>query len=176
MDTSFRTVMPQHGEFAPYYDKYISAVSAGDILLTLTSQKTETLKFLAGISKDKANFAYAPGKWSVKEVVGHFTDAERIFSYRALRIGRGDKTPLAGYDHDEYVKIGRFAARELSDLTLEFEHVRTATLSLIGQFDFEAWLRRGTATTYEVSTRALAWIMAGHVRHHVNILKELYLK
>ncbi len=176
MDTSFRTVKPPAGEFAPYYDKYISAVPSGDILLTLQAQKAETVKFLSGISEDKENFSYAPGKWSIKEVVGHFTDAERIFSYRALRIGRGDKTPLAGYEHNDYAKTGRFAARRLADLTVEFDHVRTSTISLLEHFDPEAWLRTGNATKFEVSTRALAWIMAGHVQHHVGMIKDQYLK
>jgi len=176
MNLSFRATRPSGDEYAPYYEKYISLVSEGDIVTTLRRQMADTLSLIRGLSDKQAMFAYAPGKWNIKEVVGHVIDGERIFAYRALRIARGDKTPLATFDENAYAQIGGHARRTVADLANEFEHVRISTLDLFGQFDEEAWSRRGTASGYGVSVRAIAWIIAGHEVHHRNIIRERYLR
>jgi len=166
---------PEATEYAPYYGKYVSLVPDGDILRTLEGQSGATGELLRGISEGQAGSRYAPGKWSIKEVVGHIIDGERVFAYRALRFARGDQTPLPGFEQDDYVRYGSFDACMLSDLASEFEYVRQGTLSLFRHLDGEAWHRRGTASDAEVSVRALAYIIAGHELHHVRILKAKYL-
>jgi hypothetical protein len=167
--------VPEPNEYAPYYSKYISLVKSDDLLATLTSQARDTCALLGTVSEDKANSRYEPGKWSVKEVLGHITDTERVFSYRALRIGRNDQCPIEGYEQDDYVRYGHFDRCPLSELLEEFQTVRHATLLLLKKFDTEAWLRRGTANQNEVSVRALGYIIAGHELHHRAILKDKYL-
>lgn len=166
---------PAQTEFAPYYSKYVLLVTDGDIVGTLNRQAQETLSLLRSLPEEKGNFRYAPDKWSVKELIGHMIDAERIFSYRALRFARNDQTALSGFEQDDYVRAGNFDRRALSDLVQEFEDVRRATISLFSAFDEEAWLRRGVANENEISVRALAFITAGHELHHVGILRERYL-
>jgi uncharacterized damage-inducible protein DinB len=128
----------------------------------------------AGRSERDGSFRYAPGKWSVKEVLGHIADTERIFTYRALRIGRGDQTPLSGFEQDDYVKTGVFGERALAELAEEFGAVRGASIVLFRSFKEEAWPRRGVANEKEVTVRALAFITAGHQIHHRAILEERY--
>ncbi|HEX8162397.1 MAG TPA: DinB family protein [Pyrinomonadaceae bacterium] len=166
---------PEPGEYAPYYEKYVSLVPAGDIVETLERQSAETLALLRGVPEERADSAYEPGKWSVKELVGHVVDTERVFSHRALRFGRGDRTPLPGFEQDDYVRGANFGARSLADIAEEFARVRAATVALLRSFDEEAWARRGTANDNEVSVRALAHILAGHELHHMGILRERYL-
>ncbi|MDX6695140.1 MAG: hypothetical protein QOF02_2743 [Blastocatellia bacterium] len=166
---------PATGEYNPYYDKYISLVPDEDVLAVLRSQLESTLATLGGIDDEQANTGYAPGKWSIKELVGHVIDGERVFAYRALRFARGDQTPLNGFEQDDFVVGGNFNALRLSDLAEEFEHVRKATLSLFGHLSEEAWQRSGVASDSLVSVRALAYIMAGHEAHHMRILRERYL-
>jgi len=166
---------PDASEYAPYYGTYVSKVPQGDLLLTLERQRQETQALLAGLSDAQALHRYAPGKWSIKEVIGHLSDAERVFSYRALRFAREDRAPLAAFDENAYVPAGRFDARALSDLAAEFDAVRRATITLFRGMDPGAFARRGTASDHEVSVRALAYIIAGHERHHVMILRERYL-
>jgi uncharacterized damage-inducible protein DinB len=131
-------------------------------------------QLFAGRSERDGNFRYAPGKWTVKEVLGHITDTERIFAYRALRFARSDKTPLPGFEQDDYVKNGAFAGRTLADLTEEFAAVRSASIALYRSFNEEAWPRRGLANQKEMTVRALAFITAGHQIHHRVILEERY--
>ena len=176
MTTHYRAERPSAGEFAQYYGTYISRVPDGDITATLRSQNADTLSLLRGLSDTQAMFAYAPGKWNVKEVAGHLIDGERVFAYRALRIARNDSTPLPGFDENAYAKVGGHAGWTITDLAGEFEHVRISTLDLLGHLDEAAWLRQGTASGYGVSVRALAWIIAGHEIHHKAILRERYLK
>jgi hypothetical protein len=164
---------PESNEYAPYYDKYISLVPEGDIVVTLEKQLPATLALLARPESD-GEFRYAPGKWSVKESLGHVIDAERVFSYRALRISRNDKTPLAGFEQDEYVKYGPFAHCTLAGLVDELASVRKATVSLFRALDDAAWTRRGTASNNEVTVRALAYMIAGHELHHRRIFQEKY--
>jgi hypothetical protein len=172
----FRSTHPASVEYAPYYSAYIARVPAGDIVETLSRQQVETVKLIAGMTAEQAAFRYAPGKWVAKEVVGHVIDAERIFAYRALRVGRNDKTPLPGFEENDYVIFGNFENRTVTDLANEFAHVRTATLDLLGQFSEEAWLRTGIANAFDISVRALAWVIAGHELHHREILRTRYLK
>ncbi len=165
---------PQSGEYNPYYDRYISLVGSEDIVGLLEKQGPETVALFKSASA-KADFRYAPGKWSVKEMLGHVNDTERIMTYRALRIARGDKTPLAGFEQDDYIRDGYFGQRALADLIEEFTDVRKATLSLFRHLDAETGSRRGVANGDEISARALAYIIAGHELHHRRVLKEKYL-
>ena len=167
------SVRPESGEYAPYYGKYVSLVPDGDILATLERQVAETAALLAPHQAD-GDFRYAPGKWSVKEALGHVIDSERIFSYRGLRIARNDRTPLAGFEQDDYVKSGPFGQCSLPALLEEFSSVRQATLSLFRALDETAWTRRGVANNNEVTVRGLAYIIAGHELHHRRIFQEKY--
>jgi len=165
---------PQSDEYNPYYDRYISLVGSEDIILLLERQAAETATLFHSASA-RADFRYAPGKWSVKEMLGHVNDTERIMVYRALRVARGDKTPIEGYEQDDYVRNGNFGRRTLADLIEEFADVRTATVSLFRHLDAETGLRRGIANKNEISARALAYIIAGHELHHRRVLKAKYL-
>jgi uncharacterized damage-inducible protein DinB len=167
---------PRDDEYVPYYDRYISLVPDGDIVEILRTQIAETLSLLRSIPEERASHRYAPGKWSIKEVVGHVSDAERIFAYRALRIARADATPLPGFDENAYVPAGNFESRTLASMANELEAVRRASIAFFETLDVDAAARRGTANNAEVSARALAYIVAGHERHHVNILKDRYLE
>lgn len=166
---------PETDEFDSYYERYISLVADGDIVSSLKNQITKTVDLLAEISAEKADFRYAEGKWSVKELVGHMIDTERIFAYRALRIARGDQTPIEGYEQDDYIKNAEFAKCSLADLAEEFALVRGANVLMFQNLSETAWHRRGTANDKEISVRALAYISAGHEIYHVDILKQRYL-
>jgi len=170
-----RIPRPRPDEYVPYFGTYISKVPEGDVLELLGAQGAETQRLLRGLTPTQAMHRYAPGKWSIKEVVGHVADAERVFSYRALRFARGDDTPLTSFDENKWMPFCGFDARSLSDLADELESVRRATLSLFRTFDATALERRGVASGNGVSVRALAYIIAGHERHHVGILRERYL-
>ena len=165
---------PETSEYAPFYETYISKVPKGELLQVLEDQRRETQQLLAGLPEAKALHRYAPDKWSIKEVVGHLTDSERVFAYRALRFARADDKPLQGFDEKAWVPPGRFDVRPLMDLAAELDAVRRATTALFRGLDAEALARRGTANNNTVSVRALAWIIAGHERHHVGILHERY--
>lgn len=166
---------PASGEYAPSYERYISLVPDGDVVATLSRQLESTLALLRGIDETQANNRYAPDKWSIKELVGHLIDSERIFAYRALRFARNDQTPLSGFEQDDYVRDAEFDKRTLADLADEFEHVRRANISLFRSLNVEALSRRGTANEVEISVRALLYIMAGHEAHHIQVLTERYL-
>ena len=167
---------PEPGEYAHFYEKYIAGIQGNDILATLDEQRRQMLLLLSGRTEADGDIRYAPGKWSVKEVVGHICDAERVFAYRALRIARNDSTPLAGFDENNYVANSSFAHHPLPDLIEDFIAVRRATLSLFRNLDEAAWTRRGTANNNPVSVRAIAYIIAGHELHHRQMLQEKYLK
>jgi uncharacterized damage-inducible protein DinB len=166
---------PDENEYAPYYGRYISLIPEGDFFLLLDKQFAETLGLLRHLTETQAETRYEPGKWSIKEVLGHVIDNERIMSYRALRLARGDTTPLPGYEQDDYVRAANFESRTLNDLLAEFQAVRAATESLFRSFDETAIGRRGTANNVPVTVRALAYTIAGHERHHMNILQKKYL-
>jgi uncharacterized damage-inducible protein DinB len=165
---------PEPSEFADFYATYVSRVPGKDVLGVLEAQRLQMLQLFAGRSERDGSFRYAPGKWTVKEVLGHITDTERIFTYRALRIARGDQTPLPGFEQDDFVRNGAFAERTLAGLAEEFAAVRNATLALFRSFPEDAWSRRGVASQKEVTVRALAFITAGHQIHHRLILEERY--
>jgi len=166
---------PESTEYASYYNGYVSLVPAGDIVETLATQLDETLALVRGISDEKALHRYAPDKWSIKELVGHVLDGERVFAYRALRFSRNDPTALPGFEQDIFIDGASFDACALADLADEFEHVRRANILMFRNLTPEAWMRQGVASENPVTVRALAFIMAGHERHHVNILRERYL-
>ena len=174
MDSEW-TTRPETGECAEYYRGYIARVPDGDIRTTLALGLEQTLRLLWEIPTEREGFSYAPGKWTVKEAVGHLVDAERVFAYRALRFGRGDETPLASFEHDDYVRHGGFEARTLADLASELEHLRRANLLLFRGFTVEVLGRKGVASGREITVRALLWTIAGHELHHANILREQYL-
>lgn len=165
---------PEPGEYAPYYDRYISLVAGADILGTLDAQRRQTMLLLSGRDESDGNFRYAPDKWNAKEVLGHVCDTERVFAYRALRIARGDQTPMEGFEQDDYVKNGPFAREPLEEIVEDYIAVRRATLTLLRNLDEAAWMRRGVANKNEVTVRALAYMMAGHELHHWRILEEKY--
>jgi hypothetical protein len=170
----FALTRPEPGEYAPFYETYVSLVPGGDVIAQLESQRLQTAQLFAASTERDGNFRYAPGKWTIKEVVGHLSDSERVFSYRAMRIARGDQTPLPGFEQDDYVKNGNFGEQSLADLVAEYGAVRSATLALLRSFNAEAGARRGTASDKPVTVRALAFIIAGHELHHREILKERY--
>jgi hypothetical protein len=165
---------PEPGEYAPYHERYISLVPGDDATSVLDTQRARTMQLFAGRGERDGNFRYAPDKWTVKEVLGHVNDTERIFTYRALRIARADQTPLAGFEQDDYVKRAGFEGRTLASLVDEFAAVRAASLALFRSFGPDAWLRRGNASKNDITVRALAFITAGHELHHVKILEERY--
>lgn len=167
---------PEPGEYAPYYGTYISKVASPDLARALEAQLASTTSLLAGLSEQQAAFRYAPGKWSLREVVGHVADAERIFAYRMLCIARGDTTPLPGFDENSYVPAGEFERRPLASVAAEFGAIRMATLALLQGLSAEALARMGTASGKPVSARALAYIIAGHELHHLGVIRERYLK
>lgn len=166
---------PETNEFAPYYHKYVQLVPDGDILGILERQIGETTELLGGLSESKADSTYAPGKWTIKEVAGHMADTERVMTFRALWFARSDPNPLPGFEQDDWMRGSNFGARRLKDLVTELRDVRGATLPLFRGFDPGTLLRRGTASGVEFTVRSLSYILAGHERHHLNILRERYL-
>ena len=166
---------PQSSEYAPYYGTYVMLVPDGDFLEILEMQLQDTKRLLQPLTEQQADFRYAPGKWSIKEILGHVNDAERIFSYRLLSIARGDETPLPGFEQDDYVKTANSSSRKLSSLLEEFTAIRRATISLARSLDDSSWLRRGTASGKPVTVLAQAFIIAGHALHHQRVMAERYL-
>jgi hypothetical protein len=166
---------PAEDEYGPFYGNYIKGVPSQDLIQVLMDQKDNMARLLSKITEDQARKRYAPEKWSIKEVVGHISDTERIMMYRALRIARGDETPLPGFEQDDFIRQAGFDLRPLEELISEFKTVREATLSLFQGLDNQSLQRRGTANSATVSVLALAYIIGGHERHHLNILRERYL-
>jgi uncharacterized damage-inducible protein DinB len=166
---------PKTGDYATFYGKYIALVPEGEFLQILETQLRDWQRLLGDLSEAQADFRYEPGKWSIKEMLGHVSDTERIFAYRLLRIARGDQTPLAGFEQDDYVRTANSSARKRSDLLEEFTAVRRATMALVSSMDDAAWVRRGVANQKEISATALAFAIAGHERHHQLVLEERYL-
>lgn len=162
-------------EYLPYYEKYVSLVPEGDIPRVLSGQIDDTLSLLRSIPEAQGGFRYAAGKWSIKEVLGHMIDSERVFAYRALRFARNDRTPLPGYEQDDYIRNASFDDYPLGELAEEFESVRRASIFLFKHLKADAWMRKGLANDSETSVRALAYIIAGHELHHRGILQDKYL-
>jgi len=174
--TAAARLRPQPEEYSPYHETYISLVKGNDVLAALDNQRRQMVLLLSGCTEADGDLRYAPEKWSLKEVLGHINDTERIMSYRALRISRGDATPIEGFEQDDYVRNSPFAHRPLADLIEDYIAVRRATISLFRNLDEPAWTRRGVANKNEVTVRALAFIIAGHELHHRRIIEEKYLK
>lgn len=174
MPASIVIARPSAGEFAESTGAYIARVPGDDVWPVLVAQVGEVDRLLGLLPEERALHRYAPGKWSVKEIVGHLSDAERIYAYRALRFGRDDATPLPGFEENLYVPAGRFNLRPMAELLDEWRTVRAATLSLYRGFDGQALLRRGVANGNPISVRALAWVAAGHTLHHLGVLRERY--
>lgn len=170
----FTSPRPEPGEYAAFYEKYIALVTGNDIVSMLDSQRLQMIQLFAARSERDGSFRYAADKWTVKEVLCHITDSERIFAYRALRIARADQTPLSGFEQDDYVRAAGCAERSMADIAEEFALVRGATSALFRSLGAEAWTRRGIANKNEISVRALAFIIAGHELHHREILQERY--
>ncbi|UUZ83597.1 DinB family protein [Paenibacillus sp. P26] len=166
---------PAHDEYSSYFAQYVELVPEGDIRELLARQLDDTSARLSAVSETQADYRYAPDKWSLKELLGHMTDTERVMSYRSLRVARGDKTSLPGFDQDEFVRGASFQSAPWSDRLEEYAAVRRSTLLLLRGLSEEAWLRRGLVKDSEMSARALAYIIAGHERHHLNVIVEKYL-
>jgi len=165
---------PKQEEALAYFHNYINLVQDGNILKTLKNNHIETQKLIENMSAEKGNYKYAEGKWTIKEVLLHLIDTERIMSYRALRIARNDKTDIPGFEQDDYVPTSNAANRTLAEISEEFNSLRASTLSMIKYFTPEMIDRKGTSNGNLVSVRALIYIIAGHELHHINILKERY--
>jgi hypothetical protein len=175
MDESAR-VRPDPAEYDPYYGRYIERVEQEDVLEALEEQLDETLRLLGGLDSAIGEYRYAPGKWTVKQVVCHMLDTERIFGVRALCVARGDTQPLPGFDENAYAEESGADRRSINDLAKEFELVRRSNIALYRSLDGHAWQRIGNANGAAVSVRATAWIVAGHAAHHVRVLRERYLE
>ncbi len=166
---------PMESEYAPYYQDYINQVSENEILPVLRSQMDDLDVLLDRVAPEKETYRYAEGKWSIREIVGHLIDGERVFGYRAFCIARGEKQNLPGFDQDDYMLTAPYDHIDLEDLLSELRLIRLGNIAMFRTFDEESWSRVGTANGNEVTTRALAFVMAGHVRHHMNVLRERYL-
>ncbi|MBM7650847.1 DinB family protein [Neobacillus cucumis] len=166
---------PEANEFPEYYVPYVKLVPEGDLLEILKDNFEKTTALFEGLSEEKGLYRYATGKWSIKEVLGHMADTERIMSYRLLRVGRGDKTPLAGFNENDYIAESNFDGLPIKKLLEDFTAVRNATITLINNLPENAWEKIGFANNTEITTRAIAYIIAGHALHHLKIINERYL-
>ena len=171
-----RTTPPAVGDYGAPYARYVERVPNGDIVATLRGQIAETVALLEDLEPARTTTGYAPGKWSIRDIVLHMADTERVMGYRALRIARGDATPLPGFDENAYTPMAGANARPIESLLSELSLARAATVAMFDGFSGEAWDRRGTASGMAVSVRGLAWIIAGHERHHRAIIGERYLQ
>ncbi|MFF0825638.1 DinB family protein [Brevibacillus sp. NPDC003359] len=167
---------PERDEYAAYFDYYVGLVPEGDLQMILMQQGERQVRLFSSLAPEQMDYRYAPGKWTVKEVLGHLVDTERIMSYRLLRIARGDQTPLVGFDENTFVEQACFQQRELSDLLEEYKAVRASTIAQVRGISPEAWLRTGLANGNKLSARTLAYVIAGHEAHHSAILKDRYLR
>ena len=165
---------PLESEYAPYYQGYIGRVTEQEILPVLRSQLDALDVLLGRVTPERETYRYAEGKWSVREIVGHLIDAERVFGHRAFCIARGDRNNMPGFDQNEYIATAPYDRIDLEDLLSEFRLVRLSNIAMLRTLDDESWMRIGTANDNQVSVRALAFIMAGHVRHHMEVLRERY--
>jgi uncharacterized damage-inducible protein DinB len=166
---------PASDEFFEYYGRYIAAVRDGDIAETLSAQMVETQALLASVPPERETYRYAEGKWSIREVVGHIVDVERLFAFRAMWIARGAVDAQPGMDQDAWAVTSNAAARPLADLAAEWVALRRANLLMFSGFDDDAWSRRGVASGHDLTARAAAWVIAGHELHHRGLLEREYL-
>lgn len=166
---------PGPDEYAPYYGTYVSKVPDRDILELLEAQRVEIGRILDGVDEAQGAHRYAPGKWSVKEVIGHCIDTERVFASRALAFARRDPADLPGFEQDDYVAEASFDARPTADLVAELDVVRRSTIAFFAGLAPETWTHGGIANGSRMSVRAAAYVIHGHLTHHVGVLKSLYL-
>lgn len=167
---------PSTSEYAHFYSAYVGNVPKDNIIHTLNAQMHEVFTLINSVTGDKAFFSYKEGKWTLKQLFGHMIETERVFAYRALSISRGDKNELPGMDQDEWMKVSNYNSRTLANLSNEYLAVRVATIHLFDNMTKEMINRKGIASGLEFTVRALAFIIAGHELHHLNIIKEKYLK
>ena len=165
---------PEAGEFLPYYATYIALVPDGDIVEALRSTGEKVRVALAAIPEEKGGYAYADGKWTIRTLIGHVIDAERIFTYRALRLARADATPLPGFEENDFAKTAGSDSRTVADLAAEMTALRDCTVRLFASLPEDAWTRTGTVNNGHISVRAIAYITAGHAEHHLRVLREKY--
>lgn len=166
---------PGVSEYAPYFQRYVDLVPDGDVIATLERQAAESLQMLRGLDPVKGHYRYAPGKWALNEVLVHIIDTERVFSHRAFRFSRGDRSPLPSFDQDAYIERVANVRYDLPDLVDQFARLRASTLDLFRGFTREMLEMRGVASNNEVTVRALVWITAGHERHHMELIRANYL-
>ncbi len=165
---------PETSEYDAYYERYVSRVAGEDVIPVLGSQPAELRSMFSNVADDRGSYTYAEGKWTLKEVLSHLIDGERMFAYRVLRISRGDETPIEGFEQDGYLEKSNANNRPFAELLEEFDLQRRSNVLFIKNLSEEATMRRGTASGLGISVRGLIYIMAGHVRHHFAILKDLY--
>ena len=167
---------PQPAEYDPYYEKYIFLVPEEDIIATLKRQTVDLSALFENVDEEKSTFAYADGKWTIKEILVHIIDDERIYVYRALRFARKDSTELPGFEQDDYALYSEAGKRSIENIFEEYEAVRNSTIALFNGLPENSFLRSGTANNNKATVRALAYHIAGHELHHINIIKEKYLQ
>ncbi len=166
---------PEKSEYGAYYERYVSLVVDTRLMETLAEQPGELHELFNSLPDEKGSYTYDEGKWTIKEVISHLIDGERMFAYRILRISRGDATPIEGFEQDGYIENAHADRRSIAELIEEIRLLREANMLMLRNLNDEDWLRMGTASGLSVSVRALAYIMAGHISHHVGILKTRYL-
>ncbi|OKP95777.1 DinB family protein [Paenibacillus sp. P46E] len=167
---------PEQKEYSEFPARYIALVPPeGDLVDILNEQSIQVYELLIGLSEEQGNYRYAEGKWSVKQLLGHLTDNDRIMSYRLLAIARGEKAPLPGYEENDYAAAGEFDRFTLSEMVQHYKLVRMSTIALLESLPEEAWTRMGTASNHPISVRAIACVIIGHELHHLNVLNERYL-
>ena len=166
---------PLPGEYAEAYAPYLAEAGDGDVRTLLQGQMGEVTALFAGLSETQGGFRYAPGKWSLKDLLQHLSDAERIFAYRCLRIGRGDATPLPGFEEEAYATAARADERPMADLLADFRATRTASLTLFRGLPDSAWGQQGTTNGRAITARCIPFICAGHTAHHLAVIRERYL-
>ena len=172
---SRKTGRPEQGEFDPYYTGYIGQVIEDDAVSALEAELTESLAFFRTVDEKVSTSPYAEDKWTIRELLGHVIDTERIMSYRALRFARNDQTELPGFEQDDFIKSASFNSVSMGDMLREFEHLRRANILMFRNLSDEAWHRHGRANNKQITVRALAFIIVGHEKHHRKIVKERYL-
>jgi len=165
---------PTSGEYPADFEGYVSLVPEGDILNVLRKQTEDVLTLIKSVPESRGGFRYAPEKWSIREVLGHVADGERIFAYRATCLARGEQSELPGFDENDYVRTANFDGWSLADLAEQFESLRRANIAVFKYLDDDGWSRSGIVNRYSITVPAIAWAMAGHVRHHLRILEERY--
>ncbi|MDP3148962.1 MAG: DinB family protein [Ignavibacteria bacterium] len=166
---------PETSEYAPYYQRYIDLINSEDIFSFYKLQAEEIVSLFKNVDEDQTSFRYAEGKWTMKEVLGHIVDSERIFGYRVLAISHGEKNPLPGFAENDYVRNGKYENRSLQSLLAEYSHLSSANLELFKSLDEEMLSQKGTASGKEVTTRAILFVTIGHEKHHLEIIKTRYL-